>query len=133
LVKDWQEVEDLQVDIYGETKKEIYFIEVKDWSYAFYNSPTENFLRQQEIYEQQISRQERIIENFDSAKKIVYLISFPTGELAHDFQKFLARKERLSDLILVHHDQVHSKTWLAEYNSQRIDKLILERSKNKIS
>jgi hypothetical protein len=29
-VKDWQEVEDLQVDIYGETKKEIYFIEVKD-------------------------------------------------------------------------------------------------------
>jgi len=30
LIKNWQEVEDLQIDIYGETDTNIYFIEVKN-------------------------------------------------------------------------------------------------------
>jgi predicted naringenin-chalcone synthase len=30
LVKDWREIEDLQIDIYAETENKVYFIEVKN-------------------------------------------------------------------------------------------------------
>ncbi|CAG8454168.1 17324_t:CDS:2 [Cetraspora pellucida] len=95
---------------------------------AFYYSPTENFHRQQEIWKQQIIHQEKIAEDFNSAKPIVYLVSFPTGELAHDFRVFLNQKENV-ELLVVHHDKVHTKTWKVEYNILRIDELIGEKEK----
>ncbi|CAH1756642.1 19178_t:CDS:2 [Entrophospora sp. SA101] len=100
LIKNWQEIEDLQIDIYLETPNNIYFIE--------------------KILEQQIYRQGKIQENFSSAKTITYLISFSTGELTNDFQNFLINEE-ISELLATHHDKVHSKTWEAEYNIKRID------------
>jgi hypothetical protein len=30
LIKNWQEIDDLQIDIYGETAENVYFIEVKN-------------------------------------------------------------------------------------------------------
>ncbi|MCE8164071.1 MAG: ATP-dependent helicase [Candidatus Moeniiplasma glomeromycotorum] len=128
LVKNWQEIEGLQIDIYGETEEKVYFIEVKDWSENFFYSPTENLLHQQGIQEQQITRQEKIMEHFDSSKTITYLLTFPSGELAHDFQVFLSQKEN-GGLLVAHHDKVHTKTWKAEYNITRIDELITEKEK----
>ena len=85
-------------------------------------------LRQKEIWKQQINRQEKITENFNFSKTIAYLISFPTGELASDFQIFLSQKEA-GELLVSHHDKVHTKTWKAEYNVARIDELIAEKEK----
>jgi len=65
--------------------------------------------RQKEIKKQHINRQEKITENFNSSKKIIYLICFPSGELANDFKKFLA-KEEIEGLTIIHHDKIHSKT-----------------------
>ncbi|CAG8502227.1 1800_t:CDS:2 [Gigaspora margarita] len=118
----------LQIDIYAETKEKVYFIEVKDWSQTFYYSPAESSLHQQKIFRQQIDHQEKIAENFDSVKTIVYLISLPTGELVHDLQKFLNQKE-IGELLVAHHDKIHTKTWQAEYNISRIDELIVEKEK----
>jgi len=84
--------------------------------------------RQKEIKKQHINRQKKIVENFNSSKKIIYLISFPSGELADDFKKFLA-KEEIEELTIVHHDKIHSKTWEAEYNIKRIDEWITEKKK----
>ncbi|CFW93123.1 Putative ATP-dependent DNA helicase UvrD/PcrA [endosymbiont DhMRE of Dentiscutata heterogama] len=128
LVRNWQEIEGLQIDIYGETKEKVYFIEVKNWSEAFYYSPTENFHHQQKIWDQQITRQEKIAEDFNSSKKIVYLVSFPTGELANDFKLFLNQKGTI-ELLAAHHDKVHTKTWKTEYNILRVDESIAEKEK----
>lgn len=121
LVKNWQEIEDLQIDIYGETAENVYFIEVKDWSESFYYSSREGRLTyQKKILEQQIYHQGKIRENFSSTKEIIYLINLPTGELANDLQSFLRKKE-FTELVVTHHDKVHGKTWEAEYNVKRID------------
>ncbi|CAG8766960.1 6356_t:CDS:2, partial [Ambispora leptoticha] len=104
-------IEDLQIDIYGETAENIYFVE--------------------KILDQQIHRQTKIQENFSSTKSIIYLLTFPTGELANDAQVFFEKKE-LAELVITHHDQVHGKTWEAEYNIKRIDEKIVEKEKNSI-
>lgn len=78
--------------------------------------------------EQQIARQEKIIEGFNSSKAIIYLISFPSGEIAHDFQNFLV-KNQYEELLVVHHDQIHGKAWKVEYNLKRIDHFIEEKEK----
>ncbi|CAG8745708.1 23229_t:CDS:2, partial [Racocetra persica] len=95
---------------------------------AFYYSPTENFHHQQKNWDQQITRQEKIAEDFNSSKKIVYLVSFPTGELTHDFKVFLSQKGTI-ELLVAHHDKVHTKTWKTEYNILRVDESIAEKEK----
>ena len=129
LAKNWQEIEGLQIDIYAETAKNVYFIEVKNWSESFYHSFTESLPHYQKIWEQQIYRKAKIIEDFNLAKSITYLISFPNGEIAHDFRKFLIKKQD-EEFLVAHHDQVHGKTSTAEYNLKRIDNFIEEREKN---
>jgi len=128
LNQNWEEIEELQIDIYAETAKNIYFIEVKNWSESFYYSFSENLPHHQGIWEQQIYRKTKITESFNSAKPITYLISFPSGEVAHDFQKFLNKKQ-VGELLVAHHDQVHGKIWVAEYNLKRIDHFIEEKEK----
>ncbi|WNE39960.1 MAG: hypothetical protein GBAus27B_000027 [Mycoplasmataceae bacterium] len=124
LIKNWQEIDDLQIDIYAETKDKVYFVEVKNWSGTFFYSPDEFSQRQEKIWQQQVNRQQKISENFDCSKQIIYLISFPSGELAHDFQKFINQKES-KEVIVSHHDTVHDKAWKVEYDVNRIDELTL--------
>lgn len=128
LSKNWEEIEDLQIDIYAETSKSIYFIEVKNWSDSFYYSPKEGFFRQQKIWEQQTRRKGKIVENFNSAKNIIYLVSFPNGEIANDFREFLVKKQE-KELLVVHHDQVYGKIWDSEYSLKKIDDFIYEKEK----
>ncbi|CAG8702086.1 7926_t:CDS:2, partial [Ambispora leptoticha] len=84
VVGEQGEEEDLQIDIYGETAENIYFIE-------FIGKPAFKKI-------------------FLHSKAITYLISFPTGELANDAKVFL-EKEELMELVTTHHDKVHGKTW----------------------
>lgn len=79
LIKNWQEIDDLQIDIYAETKDRVYFIEVKNWSESFFYSPNDFSQRQEKIWQQQINRQQRINESFNSSKEIVY------QQLTHQF------------------------------------------------
>jgi hypothetical protein len=67
-------------------------------------------------------------ENFNSSKEIIYLISFPSGESAHDFRKFINQKES-KGVMISHHDTIHEKTWKVEYNISRIDELIATKAK----
>jgi hypothetical protein len=39
-------------------------------------------------------------------------------------------KKQNEEFLVAHHDQVHGKTWAAEYNLKRIDHFIEEREKN---
>jgi superfamily I DNA/RNA helicase len=123
----WAEVDGLEIDIYAETAKKIYLIEVKNWSESFYYSPDEK-QQKKEILEQQFHRQEKIFNEFFSAKPITYLISFPSGELANDFQNFL-REEKISELRVTHHDKINTEAWKADYGILRIDKLIESEAK----
>ncbi|KLL02612.1 MAG: hypothetical protein MRECE_60c001 [Mycoplasmataceae bacterium CE_OT135] len=127
LSRNWEEIEELQIDIYAETAKNVYFIEVKNWSEGFYHSP-KGIFHQEKIWEQQIWRKEKIIENFASSKTIIYLITFPSGELANDFRGFLSQKQD-RELLVVHHDQVHGKVWENAYDLKRIDDFIYEKEK----
>jgi Holliday junction resolvase-like predicted endonuclease len=73
LIKNWQEIDELQIDIYAETKDKIFFIEVKNWSGSFFYSPNKSFQRQEKIWQQQINRHQKVNENFNSSKEIIYL------------------------------------------------------------
>jgi hypothetical protein len=113
----------LQIDIFLETPEKIYFVEVKDWSESFYYSAHQGRFSRQKILKQQIYHWEKVKQNFSSSKKIIHLITFPTGELANDFKDFLV-KEEIEWLTVTHHDKIHSKTWETEYGIKRIDELI---------
>lgn len=114
LIKDWREIENLQVDIFAETDKFIHIIEVKNWNEEKLEDDWEN------IVDQQDSRKTKIDKHFaERLKNINYIVTFSKWSIANNFSKIYCPLKE--EMIITHYDvQIPS-----EVNSiERIDKLI---------